>query len=345
VETLGKKSARSARLTFCGSELQFILRPCLWQGPKGSDINSRPRSGLPFAVPFPRVFELLAPTCPESLPAAGSKGPGTIRRRELPPLSLHLRYRNDYVSIGRAPIPPTRGGHMAYAACASITCAPAPLLSPLRASRLQDRSASLTLHSFTLRACQWQARRAYPEQRACHRQDRRVSSTFHCHFLIGSTAIKNSRIPLKQHAMFFSNRPRIACLRARLSRVLHSTNHQPRRTTRAFLIATQILEIELTRSQQTRKLFLIATFYGCLANASHLASFYFSRSVPNGAMRAVTFVRKNSPAFREAHISQHFDGRGPAALPHFCANIPKSNTFAHQRLSPRLRTNAQVTVE
>jgi hypothetical protein len=31
----GKKTARGARFTFCGSELQFILRPCLWQGPKG----------------------------------------------------------------------------------------------------------------------------------------------------------------------------------------------------------------------------------------------------------------------------------------------------------------------
>ena len=170
-------------------------------------------------------------------------------------------------------------------------------------------------------------------------------------FLIGRTAIRIARNSPENNAVNFSNRSKRACFGARFAP--HNSPITTQKSAIAsshprfpqFLIATQILEIELTRSQQTRKLFLIATFYGCLANASHLASFYFSRSVPNGAMRAVTFVRKNSPAFREAHISQHFDGRGPAALPHFCANIPKSNTFAHQRLSPRLRTNAQVTVE
>jgi hypothetical protein len=37
-----------------------------------------------------------------------------------------------------------------------------------------------------------------------------------------------------------------------------------------ILIATQILEIELTRSQQTRKHFLIATFFGILPPAQRL---------------------------------------------------------------------------
>jgi hypothetical protein len=79
--------------------------------------------------------------------------------------------------------------------------------------------------------------------------------------LIGCTAIRNPRIPLKQQAMFFSNRSRIACLRAPFSRVLHATSHELRCTSRALLIATQILDIELTHSQQTRKHFLIATFF------------------------------------------------------------------------------------
>src|SRR5271156_1139267 len=39
-----------------------------------------------------------------------------------------------------------------------------------------------------------------------------------------------------------------------------------------YLIATQLLEIHLTCSQQTRKLFLIATFCRCLAPAPHLAA-------------------------------------------------------------------------
>jgi hypothetical protein len=78
-------------------------------------------------VSFPRVFELLAATWPESLPAAGSKGPGTIRPREVPPRSLHLNYRNDCVIISRALISSPQGGCMVHAARASTASAPAPL--------------------------------------------------------------------------------------------------------------------------------------------------------------------------------------------------------------------------
>src|ERR1700685_2866935 len=35
-----------------------------------------------------------------------------------------------------------------------------------------------------------------------------------CAILIGPTAIRNPRIPLKPHGMIFSNRSKIACLRA-----------------------------------------------------------------------------------------------------------------------------------
>jgi hypothetical protein len=87
--------------------------------------------------------------------------------------------------------------------------------------------------------------------------------------LVGSAAIRNPHIPLKQHAMFFSNRSRIAGLRARLSHVLHATNHQLRRSTHLFLSASrQLLEIRLNYSQQTRKHFLIAGFF---AFSSHRA--------------------------------------------------------------------------
>jgi hypothetical protein len=48
------------------------------------------------------------------------------------------------------------------------------------------------------------------------------------------------------------------------------THHHPPIT--AFLIATQLLEIHLTYSQQTRKRFLIATFSSCLAQAPRLAA-------------------------------------------------------------------------
>jgi hypothetical protein len=91
-------------------------------------------------------------------------------------------------------------------------------------------------------------------------------------FLIGCAPIKNRRIPLKLHAMFFSNRSKRACLRTRFSSVLHVTDHDSQLSTRAFLIATQLLEIRRTCSQQTRKLFLIATFFRCLAYPRHLAA-------------------------------------------------------------------------
>jgi hypothetical protein len=104
-----------------------------------------------------------------------------------------------------------------------------------------------------------------------------------CAILIGSTAIKNPRIPLKPHAMFFSesrysaihpeNRRRRfegSDPQARFAHVSRTTNRQSHFTTRAFLIATRPeLKIELTRSQQTRKLFLIATFSAISAPGPH----------------------------------------------------------------------------
>jgi hypothetical protein len=99
--------------------------------------------------------------------------------------------------------------------------------------------------------------------------------------LIGPTAIRNPRIPLKPHAMFFSNRSKIACLRAGFAQVSRTTNRQSHLTTRAFLIATQLLEIELTSSQQKRKLFLIATFSAILHGTHELANQEIG--VPRGA--------------------------------------------------------------
>jgi hypothetical protein len=58
-----------------------------------------------------------------------------------------------------------------------------------------------------------------------------------------------------------------------MTHVSRTTNHQSLLTNHAFLIATRPeLEIELTHSQQTRKLFLIATFSAISAPAPHLAN-------------------------------------------------------------------------
>jgi hypothetical protein len=101
------------------------------------------------------------------------------------------------------------------------------------------------------------------------------SARARCPILIGTSAIRNRRIPLKPHANSFSNRSNKPCLRALFSHVSRSknhnspvtshasrfTNHQSLLTSHAFLIATRPkLEIEPTHSQQKRKHFLIATF-------------------------------------------------------------------------------------
>jgi glucokinase len=109
---------------------------------------------------------------------------------------------------------------------------------------------------------------------------RGVNAAAHCAsaqraILIGSAPIKNARNSLENNALNFSNRLKMACFGARFLHVLRSknhhspvtyhaarsTNHQSLLTNRAFLIASrQILKIRLTRSQQTRKLFLVASF-------------------------------------------------------------------------------------
>jgi hypothetical protein len=95
------------------------------------------------------------------------------------------------------------------------------------------------------------------------------------YFLIGCAAIKNARNSPETNALHFSNRLKTANCSARFSRVLRSQNHespvaphgspfttyQSRLANHAVLIASrQILRIKLTRSQQTRKHFLIASF-------------------------------------------------------------------------------------
>jgi hypothetical protein len=97
-------------------------------------------------------------------------------------------------------------------------------------------------------------------------------------FLIGSSAIRNARKCPAITAKSISNRSKNACLCSRFSHISRTTHQQPHRTSNASLIATQILEIHLTRSQQTRKLFLIATFSGCLTK--HCSPITLHQPVP-----------------------------------------------------------------
>jgi hypothetical protein len=128
------------------------------------------------------------------------------------------------------------------------------------------------------------------------------------HSLIDGAAIRNARNSPENNRLNFSNRLKNASFSARFSRVLRSRNHHSRLTHRAsrftkhqslltnhaFLIASrQILKIDLTPSQQTRKHFLIATFSRIsaphLANHhSPIATFLFNT---NKARRIIILVR------------------------------------------------------
>jgi hypothetical protein len=106
------------------------------------------------------------------------------------------------------------------------------------------------------------------------------------HFLFGLAVIKNSCNSPENNALNFSNRLKNACSRA------HSAPQKSPITTQKsaiasshlpfppFLIATQILDIELTPSQQTRKHFLIATFSVIFAPAPHPANQHSRRTAP-----------------------------------------------------------------
>jgi hypothetical protein len=96
-------------------------------------------------------------------------------------------------------------------------------------------------------------------------------------FLINYAAIRIARKFHKNNVLAFSDRLKFACSGAVSSPYQRPvTNHEAflasshARFSR-LLIATQILEIKPTRSQQTRKHFLIATFSGNSAPEPHLA--------------------------------------------------------------------------
>jgi hypothetical protein len=162
-------------------------------------------------------------------------GPGTIRPRETPPLSLYLSYLNDYVIISRALISSRQAGYMVHAARASIASAPAP-----RSTR-----------HFLIGCPPIKNVRNFPENNALNFSNRLKNSEFQRAFFI-RFAPKNHESRVAGHGSRF-------------------TTHQSLLTDPAFLIASrQILEIELTRSQQTRKHFLIASFSDISAPAPHL---------------------------------------------------------------------------
>jgi hypothetical protein len=157
------------------------------------------------------------------------------------PHSLHLRYLNDCVIISRALISSSQGGYMAHAARAS----------------------------FTLRACLWQGRRAHLRAATPPSPNQSLAK----HNRKASQLTENKHHQPKSIASFCRVSCHCAARRTAFSRHLAvSSTPAPlsslitRHSSLPFLIATRRkLEIGLTRSQQTRKHFLIATFSGTFA--------------------------------------------------------------------------------
>jgi hypothetical protein len=98
------------------------------------------------------------------------------------------------------------------------------------------------------------------------------------HFLTGRTAIRIARNSPESNARGFSHRPKRACFGAHFA--AHNSPLATQKSAIAsahplfspLLVATQRFEIKLTRSQQTRKHFLIATIFGNFAPALYFTN-------------------------------------------------------------------------
>jgi seryl-tRNA synthetase len=176
-------------------------------------------------------------------------------------------------------------------------------------------------------------------------------------FLIGHAAIKNARNSPENNALNFSNRLKKAICSARFSQVLRSkdyrsrgtyhasrfTSHQSRLTNHAFLIASrQILKIELTPSQQTRKHFLIATFSRISAplltnHHSPIAPFLFNT---NKAHKIIILVRALMKTKEKQFSIQYKFAVGSignlACAPFFAFEFRSDNTIQHQAAQAEL---------
>jgi hypothetical protein len=147
---------------------------------------------------------------------------------------------------------------MVRAGCAATTCALAPRPFTVTASQWPDHHGrSRTYHSSSLKA-----RR---------RQGRRVTSTRHCRFLIGATAIRNGCNHPENSILIFSDRPKVSSPRSYFA-PLASLLSIHFSSLPEFLIGSRpLLEFGLTHSQQTRNHFLIASFSATFSGFARIA--------------------------------------------------------------------------
>jgi hypothetical protein len=182
--------------------------------------------------------------------------------------SYLLRHLNDCVIISRALISSRQGGCMVHAARASVNRAKARFTLRSRRWRIRrvGATARLILRSGSAASKGSSATPPSPNQSLAKLNRKSTQLTENKHQRSKSIASFCRSLfappPYPTH-----HDSRSTCHASRL------TNHQSLFTSHAFLISSRPgLEIELTRSQQTRKLFLISSFSALSALAPHLTN-------------------------------------------------------------------------
>jgi len=183
---------------------------------------------------------------------------------------------------------------MARAGCAATTCAPPPRSSAVSPSRWQNhRSAPRTYRSFTLRACR--------------RQGRRITFTPQIDFLIDAAAIRNARNSPANNIITFSNRRKFAPLRAHFALLTSLLTNRVSPLPRFLIASAPGLEFHVTHSQETRKLFLIASF-SALFSASCLVKqsvFHVRPSLERRASVTVLGCHESQVTNHKSRITGH----------------------------------------
>jgi hypothetical protein len=199
-----------------------------------SDIISKARSAIPFVNRATARFSLRSGSAASkggAFPACfrvARSPPGPIRPREVLPLSLHLNKRNYCAIISRALISLPQGGHMLHAARASVNRATARF--SLRSGSAASKGSAATPPSPNQSIAKHNRKPAQLAENK-HQRPKSIASFCRC-------------VAVSQHVLTFQSQ------------------------VPQFLIASRPgLEIELTPSQQTRKLFLIASFSASLPRA------------------------------------------------------------------------------
>jgi len=126
----------------------------------------------------------------------------------------------------------------------------------------------------------------------------------------------------------------------------HPTNHDSRGTYHAFLISSRPgLEIELTRSQQTRKRFLISSFFAVSPSASHPTNCHRDFLTATDRIQKIgNPVKTEEKQFSNRNMKTHRGTGNLACAPCSALEFRSDNTIQHQRAQARLPVPLVVRV-